>query len=121
MKRNVFLALVLFVASMSLSAAAPSYQLNSQSEKNEGYYHVQIMQSDVFMGGKSTLKIDAGDTPESALPKMTDEEGNELKFKNIVSALNYFSESGFEIVNTYVLNKRNGQQVEVYYILRKKR
>ncbi len=115
MKKKLLFSLILLVASLSFSVQA------QQTEKTEGYYHAQIMQSDVFMGGKSSLKFDFGDTPESELPSLIDEDGKEAKFKNIVTALNRFSQSGWEIVSTYVLNKRNGQQVEVYYILRKKR
>ncbi len=84
--------------------------------------YVQIMGSPVLLKNKINILIDFGQFYNALSNKeqvILDRNGRRMQFNSMIEALNFMSASGYEFVQAYGVSINNNE-IEQYYILRKK-
>ena len=95
MKKIIASLIVLFA--MSVFAFA---------QENSHIYYVEVYEVSIL--GIKSVNLDYGeDAPSGMVYKIFDENGN-IEFKNVVAAINYLSDQGWELVTVFEKNVKAG-------------
>lgn len=106
---------VIFFSFLFLIAGA------QQTEKNQSkttYRFCEIIIQDGFVHNRN-VSVDYGQSLKLlGNRRLTDKEGNDLKFNSVVDALNYMSKLGWEYFQVYTIQGA-GTGSEAHYVFRK--
>lgn len=100
LQQILIMAACLFGFSVAVSAQEPA------GEKPFKVY-CQLVTSNAFLSSKITVDLDFGQMDDfwGVNKGLVDSNGKDLKFNNIVDALNYFGERGWEVVDRWYEQK----------------
>lgn len=79
------------------------------------YYYVEVYESSIM--GMKSVNLDFGvDAPAGAVYKIYDDNDKNIEFKNVVAAVNYMSQQGWELLTVFEKNVKAGART--IYLMR---
>ena len=115
--KNLFITVILFTTVFALKAQT----INDIPVKDLDVNYIEIMGQRGLFSTKVEVRIDYGQRTKLFTKNkevyIYDENNKRVKFNSMMDALNFFSENGFEYVNSYVIT--HGNQNVYHHLLRK--
>ena len=115
------LSLILIFSAFALISNA---QVNNAGTKETTVY-CDVVSRHVLLSfsGKVKIDVDFGQSQKFIsginYNALKDEDGKAIVFNSIVDALNYMSNEGWSLVNTYTVTNPDTKELHVHYIMKK--
>lgn len=103
---------------LSIFALALAVQLSAQSADTSLWRYADLTYPLGGFNSKSKVIVDFGENTYGWFKKadmLEDSTGKQIKFKSPVDALNWMSERGWELVQSYQTNEIQGLATNLYY------
>lgn len=113
------LTLLMGTITLILCGIIPVNGQDIQTTNNTGYYYLEVYEISVV--GTKSVNVNFGlNAPFGKTYKLMDEDGNYPDFANVIAALNYLGNHGWELVTVYDMELKSAGKRD-YYVLRRSR
>ena len=112
---------VLLLILAIINTSAQTANVNGKPIKDIGVEYIEIVGTARAFSNKINVEIDFGQQNKlfssQKDTRVVDKEGKRVKFNSMIDAMNFFSDNGYEFIDSYIVGGKNA----VYHWLLQKR